>query len=160
MAEAVSSACQGTEPSLVVIPNLTNKQVQRLLSLIETPKDGYEKLLRKTSWMFDSGASWHMTGDLTMLQEIHGAQPISIGLPNGTYTLASKQGTMRLRGKMKLSNVLFVPSLKCNLVFIAKICKELNCAVTFFEDFCLLQDRTLRTPIGVGEQQDGVHYFK
>jgi len=62
--------------------------------------------------------------------------------------------------KLKLDNVLFVPSFTCNLVSIARLCKDLNCAVTFFDNFCVLQDHTLRTRIGVGEQQGGVHYFK
>jgi len=61
---------------------------------------------------------------------------------------------------MKLSNVLFGPSLKCNLVSIAKLCKELNSSVTFFHDFCLLQDCTLRMPIGLSEQQHSIYYFK
>jgi len=31
--------------------------------------------------------------------------------------------------------------------------------VTFYDDFCVLQDCTLRTPIGVGKQSGGVYFF-
>ena len=48
--------------------------------------------------MFDNGASCYMTGDLTLLQETQGVQPISIGLPNGTQYLGNEQGT----GKAKI----------------------------------------------------------
>jgi len=58
----------------------------------------------------------------------------------------------------QLRNVLFVPKLSCNLILIAKITRDLNCSVTFFDDHCVLQDRISRTPIGVGEQRDGVYY--
>ena len=101
-----------------------------------------------------------MTSDLTLLQETQGVQPITIGLPNGTYALANKQGLVSLGQKIKLDYVLFVPSFKCNLVSIARLCTELNCMVTFFDDFCELQDHTLKFPIGVGEQQGGTYYFK
>jgi len=76
-----------------------------------------------------------------------------------THTFGSKKGTMTLGNQIKLTKVLYVPSLKCQLISIAKLCKELNCGVTFFDDICIFQDRTLRTPIGVGEQR-GVYYFK
>ena len=103
--------------------------------------------------MFDSGASCHMMGDLNLIQDLKHVFPISIGLPNGTHVFACKEGSTTLNNRMTLNSVLYVPSLKCNLIFIAKLCQELNCSVTFFDDFCVLQDRILRTPIGAGEQR-------
>jgi len=32
--------------------------------------------------------------------------------------------------------------------------------VTYFDYFCVVQDRSLRTLIGAGEQQEGVYYLK
>ena len=61
--------------------------------------------------------------------------------------------------KFKLSKLLFVPNLSCNLVSVAKITKELNCTVTFFDDSCILQDRISKKPIGVGRQRDGVYFY-
>jgi len=61
---------------------------------------------------------------------------------------------------LKLKNVLYVPKLNCNLVSISKLCKQLNCSVTYFDDFCVIQDRTLRTLIGAGKQREGVYYYK
>ena len=52
--------------------------------------------------------------------------------------------------------MLLVPSLSCNLVLIARITKDLNCSMTFFDDGCVLHDCTSRTPIGAGEQRDWV----
>jgi len=100
-----------------------------------------------------------MTGDLNLIQEIKKIDSIAIGIPNGMHTLASQEGSVVLGERIKLNKVLYVPSLKCNLVSIAKLCKELNCSVTFYDDFCVLQDRILRTPIGVGKQSGGVYFF-
>ena len=110
--------------------------------------------------MFDSGTSCHMIGDLNSMQDIKQIFPVSIGMLNGALTFASKEGSVTLDKRIKLTKVLYVPSLKCNLISIARLCKELNCSVTFFDDFCVLQDHTLRTPIGVGEQRGGVYFLK
>jgi len=53
--------------------------------------------------MFDSGASSYMTGNMTVLQVTAKIQPISIGLPSGTHTLACHHGTAVLGERLKLS---------------------------------------------------------
>jgi len=37
-----------------------------------------------------------------------------------------------------------------------KLCTNLNlnCAMTFFDDSCIMQDRTSTAPIGAGKQRD------
>jgi len=52
---------------------------------------------------------------------------------------------------MTLKNVLYVPNLNCNLISISKLCKQLNCVMTYFDEFCVIQDRTSRTLIGAGD---------
>jgi len=41
-----------------------------------------------------------------------------------------------------------------------KLCKQLNCAVTCFDDSCVIHDRTSRIQIVAGEHKDGVYYFR
>ena len=95
-----------------------------------------------------------------MIQEAEQVSLTATGLPNEMQTFASKEGSVLLDNHIRLNNVLFIPSLKCNLVSVAKLCKELNYFVTFFDDFCVLQDRTLRILITAGEQRGGVYYLK
>lgn len=52
-----------TEASMS-IPGLTAEQIHKLLTLIDTPKGGYEKLPGITPWLIDSRSLCHMTGDL------------------------------------------------------------------------------------------------
>ena len=117
-------------PTTVSILGLILEKVQRLLSLIKTLNPSFHKLSGKNLWMFDSEASCHMMRDLTMLQEAKKIAPVSIGLPNGTSTLASKEGNVVL-AKNNLRKVLYVPSLRCNLISIAKLSDELNCLMIF-----------------------------
>jgi len=118
-----------------LIPGLSPKQIQKLLSLIETPKPRIEKLSGNIAWMFDSRASCHMTGGPKMMHETKKISSISVALPNGTHTIANDEGSMTLGQRIQLHKVLYVPSLKCNLISVAKLCKELNCNVTFFDIF-------------------------
>ena len=110
--------------------------------------------------MLDSGASCHMVGNLSMMNNVEKIAPVAIRLPDETYTMAREKGSVCLGEGIKLDNVLCVPKLNCNLVSISKLCKQLNCAVTYFDDSCVIEDYTSRIPIGSGEQRDGVYYYK
>ena len=99
-----------------------------------------------------------MTRDLSLIQDIKYIFPISIGLPNRALVIADKEGSIMLDKGIKLNKVLDVPSLKCNLMPIVKLCKELNYSVTFFDDFCVLQDHILRTLTGRGEKRRSLFF--
>ena len=136
-----TAAVQGHEtapdPTQVSIPGLTQEQVQRLLSLIDIPKGGSKKLSGKPPWLIDSEASSHMMCDLKQFGKIEPMRPIPICLPNGAHTLAEKQGTIFLEDTVSLNDVLHVPELNCNLLSVARLCKDLNCVVTFFDESCV-----------------------
>ena len=132
------SGAAATDAKQTIIPELSLDHVQRLLSLIDAPKGGYEKLSGKISWMLNSGASSHMTSNEKLLSMSKNIQPLTIRLPNGALTLASTQGKINLQEKILLNKVLYVPEFDCNLVFVAKLCKDMNCTMTFFDDFFVL----------------------
>jgi len=92
-------------------PGLTQDQIQKLLSLIDSPKAGFENSEGTMSWMLDSGASCHMASDVSVMDTIEKTAPVIIGLPNGTYTVAKEKGSVALGGGMKLEKVLCVPKL-------------------------------------------------
>ena len=134
----------------LTILGLTPEQVQRLLTLIDTPKNRYKKLTGEPSWLIDGGASKHMTGDLKLLKDHEGISPTVIDLPSGDQTVATKQGSVAL-GNIGLRKVLYVPKLSWNLILVARVITDLDCTVTFFDNFCVLEDRTSRTLIEVDE---------
>ena len=71
-----------------------------------------------------------MVGDRTVLSGVKQIAPVTIGLPNGAQTTTSEMGLTRLVENLQLKNCLHVPNLKCYLVLISKLCKQLNYAVT------------------------------
>jgi len=121
---------------------------------------GFEKLSAMESWMLDSGPSCHMAGNASMMEKAEKIAPVAIGLLNGTYTMAHDKGSVVLGKGLEVDNVLSVPKLKCNLVSISKLCKQLNYAMKFFNKSCVIQDHTSRTLIGSGEQRGEVYYYR
>ena len=157
--DTATSSAEEHHPAATAM-GFTPEQVQRILSLIETPKSTPEKLSGKENWLLDSGASCHMTGSLSLMHDIHDVELISVELPDGSVTMATKGGSISLNSKLRLNHVLYVPGLNCSLISIAQLIDENFCDVTFTKKLCVIQDPTTRSPIGVGEPRRGVYYLK
>ncbi|KAJ8616906.1 hypothetical protein MRB53_013092 [Persea americana] len=110
-------------------------------------------------WIIDTGASNHMTGNLKHLCELRIAQGCSVGLPDGQHVVATKEGTVILDGGLRLENVLYVPKLNCNLIFVSRMIDKSKCVVQFTNKLCVIQDRTSRMLIGAGERKDGLYFY-
>ena len=119
-ANTVAAAVINTsEANTNTIPGFTAEQVQRILNLIDDKKlgncqkAGQEKLASKIEWLYDTGASYHMTGTYEVLKNVKEIHPVIVGLLDGNSTIASKIGCVQLGPYMLLQGVLFVPKLKC-----------------------------------------------
>ena len=130
------------------------------MSLIETPNSRFKKLLGKRLWLLDSGASYHMTGNISFLYNVSNLPPIPVKLPNGIEVMATKHRMVGLSPNVILRYVLFIPRMTCNLVSIRQLIRELFCTVTFTYKLCMIQDHSMRNLIGVGEPRRWVYYLK
>jgi len=122
-----------------------------------------EKLSGKTKcvdFLIDSGASHHMTGFLDLLTEIYDIPHSVVVLPNAKHTIATKEGTLVLGANLKLTHVLFVPDLSCTLISVARLLRELDCYAMFTDKVCVIQDRTSKMMIGIGEERNGVYHLQ
>jgi len=132
------SKAEAEKQSNHVTPWFTSEQVQRLPSLIEPSDSGYEKLQGKPTWIVDSRASRHMTGDLQALWDKKNVPPIPVNLPNGTTVMANVEGSISLSSKLNLNKVLYVSAFACNLISVAKLSRHLRCIVIFDKDLCVI----------------------
>ena len=122
-----------------------------------------ERLMGKQSqlpWTIDSGASNHMTSVYTCMREVRDIAPCPVGLPDGVEIMALKEGIVCLGGELKLHNVLFVPKLKCNLISVSLLLRYSGLVIQLTDKFCVIQDRSTRKVIGVGEQREGLYFLK
>lgn len=99
-------------------------------------------------WILDSGCSTHMTGRVDSLWNLNSIYPYTIGFPNGTEAVALHKETVRLSSELTIHNVLLIPDLKCNLIFLPQLARD-NYCFTFSDQLCVIQDRTSMRSIGV-----------
>lgn len=58
-----------------------------------------------------------------------------------------------------LRSILYVHNLKCNLIVVGHLILDSQCFVTFTDHLCIVQDRTWRRTIDLGELRNGVYVF-
>ena len=109
--------------------------------------------------IIDTGASHHMTGDISILGDVRDILPSAVTFPNGRASRATKSGTIHLGPNYFLTDVLYIPDFTCTLISVSKLLKQTGCIAVFTDTLCFLQDRFTRTLIGAGEERDGLYYF-
>ena len=112
------------------------------------------------SWIIDSGATNHMTGTCDFLADIGDMAPVLIKLPDGRFTTSTKQGRVRLGPALSLEQVFFVDGLQCHLISVSQLTQNKGCVAQVTDRLCILQDRISRMLIGVGEQENGLYFFR
>lgn len=113
------------------------------------------------NWVIDSGASEHITCDESLLidkQNYEDGMPVII--PNGDIIPMKEIGTSMLPNGLRINRVLHIPEFKCNLLSVSRMTKDLNCSVTFYPNFCMMQVLRSRKLIGVGRCSDGLYSVK
>ncbi|KAK3036929.1 hypothetical protein RJ639_030894 [Escallonia herrerae] len=171
--QASAAATQNNNPSLSqaqaaatsALPGLTPEQMQHLITFLESSPSGTDSLVGKSlppthTWLIDSGASHHMTGNLNFFSSIWNIPPSPVGLPDGLQTNAIKVGSVSLADGITLRHVLYVPNLAINLISVSCLATDANRFVAFSNDICVLQDRTSKSPIGLGKMHRGVFVFQ
>ncbi|KAK1423454.1 hypothetical protein QVD17_18757 [Tagetes erecta] len=157
------AACVQGEAS--EIQELTAEQYQQLLKFFGSIKQDNTPAANMANngdeegkWVIDSGATEHITHNGFLLKDkIKRYFEPPVVIPNGASIAVEGRGDYILPNGIKIKGVLHVPNFKCNLLSVNKLSKDLKCAVTFFPDFCVMQDLNSRTLIGVGNCKKGLY---
>ena len=80
-------------------------------------------------------------------------------LPSGEKANIVAKGSLLLNSVYYLRDVLCVPTFKVNLMSVSQLTRDLNCSMTFFPHWCVLQDLATRRMIGLGKKRDGLYYL-
>ena len=103
-----------------------------------------------TLWIVDSGASDHMTRDVTLLSTYSLCTGnTTVKIADGTSSKVTGIGSVVISKDVILKSILFVPNLDCNLLSISKLTKDLNCVAKFFPNLCKFQVLGSRRTIGI-----------
>nr|KYP32416.1 hypothetical protein KK1_046919 [Cajanus cajan] len=76
---------------------------------------------KHSEWIIDTGASSHMTTNLSLLCGLRDVVGCLVRLPDGKQLMANKEGTVTLDGGLKVETVLYVPTLSCNMLSISQL---------------------------------------
>ncbi|GKD94474.1 hypothetical protein Tco_1374311 [Tanacetum coccineum] len=91
-------------------------------------------------WIFDSSCTEYITYFSNILvnkKATHFEAPDVI--PNGDSIPVKGKGECILPGETKVNGFLYVPDFKCNLLFVSRLNRDLQCCISFFPDFCVMQ---------------------
>uniref|UniRef100_A0A2N9G3W6 CCHC-type domain-containing protein n=1 Tax=Fagus sylvatica TaxID=28930 RepID=A0A2N9G3W6_FAGSY len=132
--------------------SLSPEILQQVIQALHT--SGLGKPISKTTWIFDSSASNHMTKNVHALEKVvpyhhHG----KITIANGQALSIEKIGSLSIpltdSTSLSLTDVLYVPTLSANLISIGQLVNK-NCLVSFSPLSCLIQDLHMGKVIGRG----------
>ncbi|RVW83269.1 Retrovirus-related Pol polyprotein from transposon RE1 [Vitis vinifera] len=104
------------------------------------------------SWIVDTGASDHMTGDAAILQNYKPSNGhSSVHIVDGSKSKIVETGSIKLTKDLYLDSILHVPNLDYNLLSISKLARDLQCVTKFYPNSCVFQDLKSRKMIGSAE---------
>jgi hypothetical protein len=124
----------------------------------------YPHLPTEDNWYLDTGATNHLTNNLQNLnisfEEYSGQDQICIG--NGTGLSISHSGSATLslsRRKFLLNQLLHVPSICKNLLYVRQFAFDNDVFFEFHSSFFIIKDCKTKLPIHHGQLKDGLYHL-
>ena len=108
------------------------------------------------TWILNSRVSGNE--DLFSSFTITSSLPM-ITLANGSQTMAKGISSACPLPSVPLTSVLYVPNSPFNMISISKLTRDLNCLITFYDNFVTLQDRSTGRTIGIGREFQGLFHL-
>ncbi|GFS44584.1 hypothetical protein Acr_00g0091130 [Actinidia rufa] len=111
------------------------------------------------SWVLDSGADDHMTGELSLFTSDLSSIDQFVRIADGSAVHVRSKGEICLSSQLTLSSVLYVPDFAYNLLSVSRLACDYNCDVIFSSHTCLLQNQNSKKIFGRGYEWNGLYYF-
>ncbi|KAL1108514.1 hypothetical protein V6Z11_D03G115100 [Gossypium hirsutum] len=149
-------------------PVFTQEQYHQILNLLNKKPATVEAAASLAGmvdignrWIIDTGATDHILSDLHFLES-----PVAcaLGSPcvrllNGSSVSVTHVGTCTVLPNLHLTRVLYVPNFRYNILSVSKLTTDLNCMVSFYPHFCLIQDLSSGKMRGIGKVRGGLYFL-
>jgi len=90
-------------------------------------------------WVFDSGATDHITGNKTLFSSLSSPNPLPfVTLVDGSRVSSHGVGIVKLFPSLTIDNIFYVLGSPFNLLFISHLTRSLDCVVSFTNNFVCL----------------------
>jgi hypothetical protein len=126
VSESTYALTSKVDSSFLKYPHLTETAYSAVLTRTVFNEDNQCKFL------VDSGASRHICNDVRMFTHIYDSPPRRIIVGNGESIECCKIGTIELDDRIKLLNVLYVPTFGANVISLSMLDKY-NLSTYFFD---------------------------
>ena len=84
----------------------------------------------------------------------------TVTLADGSTSCILGSGTIYFTLLITLTLVLSLPQFYFNLIYVSKLTRTLNCSISFFPDYCLIQDLLTKQIIGRGHESGGLYILE
>ena len=169
-----ASQVTGTQPD---VSTLTPEQCQQLISIltqqlqpIPPPSNDIPAVTNFSGnnfhfftkhWIVDSGATHHVCFDSTCFSSFNNTpNPNKVTLPDGTTVHIAKTGTVIINSEITLTNVLYVPQFRFNLISVSALLNSCCTNVLFTTNQCFLQGSSQILRIGTAKKIGNLYYLQ
>ena len=130
-----------------------------IITLVESGKTHTCFISSSSTWVIDSEATDHMTSNSNLFTTFQSHSFTStVTLADGSTSSVLGFGTIHLTPLITLTFVLSLPiPFSFNLIYVSKLTRILNCSISFFLDYCLIQDLSAKRIIGRGRESKGLY---
>ncbi|KAK0581916.1 hypothetical protein LWI29_019529 [Acer saccharum] len=108
-------------------------------------------------WIIDSGATSHICSTYSVFSSLKPITNSFVTLPNHTKIPVFFIGTVQISPSLLLTDVLFVPQFKFNLLSVSALTSSSQLSVSFFTDSCVVQDINSMRMIGKGKKLESLY---
>ena len=116
--------------------------------------------LTHSSWILDTGASDHISGNKDIFSSFTFPSPLStITLANSSQTIAKGIGSVCSLPSLPLTFELYVPNFPFNLISNSKLTRDLHCILIFLHNSVTLRDRRMGKTIGIRHESQGLFHL-
>ena len=114
-----------------------------------------------SKWVIDFGATDHMTCNSNLFTTFQSHSATStVTLADGSTSCVLGSKTIHPTPLITLTSILSLPQFSFNLVSVSKLTRTLNCSISFFLDYCLIQDLSTKQVIGRGHESGGLNILE
>lgn len=124
------------------VSGLSDIQWHHLVKLLNNTNGGAstsnEKLSGKSSspsWILDTGASHHLTGNFDILTNVRNMEPVLIILADGRERISVTEGSVVLGSDLLLKSVFYVEGFQSDLISVGQLMDENRCVVQLADQF-------------------------
>ena len=102
-----------------------------ITTLVKSSKTNTCFILSSSTWVIDSGATDHMTGNYSLFTTFQSHPSTSIvALAYGSTSCVLRSGTIHPTPLITLTSVLSLPQFSFNLISVSKVTRTLDCSIS------------------------------